>query len=134
MTEVERDVADDEFDDDLGNEDEDDDLDDDDDDLEDEYDDEDDDDDGDGDAGNRSAAPIASAVLHHVVASLVDEPDAVEVTASERRGRVRLSVLVSPGDRGRVIGRRGRVAGLIRSVVGAAGTKDGVSVDVEFVD
>lgn len=79
-------------------------------------------------------APTATAVLTHVVKSIVDAPDAVEVDASESRGRVRLEVKVGPGDLGRVIGRRGRTAQSIRTVVRAAATRDGAEVDVDFVD
>jgi len=79
-------------------------------------------------------APTATAVLTHVVKSIVDAPDAVEVDASESRGRVRLAVKVGPGDLGRVIGRRGRTAQSIRTVVRAAATRDGAEVDVDFVD
>ena len=45
-----------------------------------------------------------------------------------------LNVTVAPGDMGRVIGKRGRVATAIRTVVRAAAVRDGVEVDVEFVD
>ncbi len=41
---------------------------------------------------------------------------------------------MGPDDMGRVIGKRGRVAGAIRTVVRAAAVRDGVDVDVEFVD
>ena len=68
-------------------------------------------------AGNGALAPTAAAVLTHVVRSIVDDPDAVQVDASEGRGRVRLDVRVGPGDLGRVIGRRGRTAQSIRTVV-----------------
>ena len=71
-------------------------------------------------AGNGALAPTAAAVLTHVVRSIVDDPDAVQVDASEGRGRVRLDVRVGPGDLGRVIGRRGRTAQSIRTVVRAA--------------
>jgi predicted RNA-binding protein YlqC (UPF0109 family) len=79
-------------------------------------------------------APVATAVLTHVVRSIVDNPDAVKVEGSNARIRVRLEVQVGPGDLGRVIGRRGRTAQSIRSVVRAAATRDGVDVDVDFVD
>ncbi len=82
-----------------------------------------------------ASAPTAIAVLGHVVRSIVDEPDAVQVDAQEgARGKVRLEVRVAPGDLGRVIGRRGRTAGNIRSVVRAAATRDGVDVDIDFED
>ncbi len=85
-------------------------------------------------AGNEALAPTAAAVLTHVVRSIVDDPDAVQVDASESRGRVRLDVRVGPGDLGRVIGRRGRTAQSIRTVVRAAASRDDTEVDIEFLD
>ena len=66
--------------------------------------------------------------------SIVDDPDAVQVDTSESRGKVRLDVRVGPGDLGRVIGRRGRTAQSIRTVVRAAAARDEIDVDVEFLD
>jgi predicted RNA-binding protein YlqC (UPF0109 family) len=86
------------------------------------------------DPNNEIPAPIASAVLTHIVRSIVDEPDAVQVDGARGRNRVRLEVRVGPGDLGRVIGRRGRTAQSIRTVVRAAATRDGVDVDVDFAD
>ena len=83
---------------------------------------------------NRIPAPTATAVLTHVVRSIVDDADAVQVDAVEGRNRLKLEVKVGPGDLGRVIGRRGRTAQSIRTVVRAAATRDGVEVDVDFVD
>ncbi len=85
-------------------------------------------------ADGAGEAPVATAVLTHVVRSIVDNPDAVRVEGSNARNRVRLEVQVGPGDLGRVIGRRGRTAQSIRSVGRAAATGDGVDVDVVFVD
>ena len=81
-----------------------------------------------------SPAPIATAVLAHIVSSIVDDPTAVQVEGTEGRNCVRLEVRVGPGDLGRVIGRRGRTAQSIRTVVRAAATRDGVDVDVDFAD
>ncbi len=83
---------------------------------------------------DQSPAPTATAVLTHVVRSIVDDADAVHVDAVEGRNRLKLEVKVGPGDLGRVIGRRGRTAQSIRTVVRAAATRDGVEVDVDFVD
>jgi predicted RNA-binding protein YlqC (UPF0109 family) len=82
-----------------------------------------------------SAEPTtATTVLEYLVRELVDEPDAVNVDlVSGRRGPT-LEVSVAPGDMGRVIGRRGRIATAIRTVVRAAAVKDGTEVDVDFVD
>lgn len=79
-------------------------------------------------------APIATAVLMHIVTSMVDQPDAVRVEATTGKSRVRLEVTVGDGDLGRVIGRRGRTAQSIRTVVRAAAVRDGVDVDVDFAD
>jgi len=83
---------------------------------------------------NQLAIPTAVAVLTHVVRSIVDDPDAVQVDEVEGRNRVKLEVKVGPGDLGRVIGRRGRTAQSIRVLVRAAAAKDGHEVDVDFVD
>lgn len=84
---------------------------------------------------NELEAPTAVAVLEHIVRSIVDDADAVEVSSSTGRGdKVKLEVRVGPGDLGRVIGRRGRTAQSIRTVVRAAAVNDDVEVDVDFVD
>ena len=80
------------------------------------------------------SAPTAVAVLGHIVRSIVDVPDAVEVTTTESGDRTHLDVRVGPGDLGRVIGRRGRTAASIRTVTRAAAARDGVEVDIEFLD
>jgi predicted RNA-binding protein YlqC (UPF0109 family) len=81
-----------------------------------------------------SEAPTAQAVTEYVVRELVDDPDAVSVELVDGRRGPTLEVNVGPGDMGRVIGRRGRMANAIRTVVRAAAAKDGVEVDVDFVD
>ncbi len=95
----------------------------------------DDDDEGDDDADSANTITAASArsVLEYLARAVVDDPDGVEVEVEEGRP-VTLSVHVSDGDMGRVIGKRGRVANAIRTVVRAAAARDGVEVDVEFVD
>ena len=80
------------------------------------------------------SAPTAAAVLEHIVRSIVDQPDAVSVEVTEDGDRTRLDVRVGDGDLGRVIGRRGRTAASIRTVTRAAAAKDGVDVDIEFLD
>ena len=88
----------------------------------------------DDDGDEAEPAPTAISVLDLLVTSLVDDPDAVRIDPIEQRGRVRLEVRVGPDDMGRVIGKRGRVANAIRTVVRAAAVRDGVDVDVEFED
>ena len=81
------------------------------------------------------SAPTAVAVLTHIVKSIVDHPDEVEVQLSDTDDGIRLDVTVADGDMGRVIGKRGRVASAIRTVVRAAGHDDDSGpIEVEFVD
>jgi predicted RNA-binding protein YlqC (UPF0109 family) len=76
----------------------------------------------------------AQAVLEHIARSIVDDPDAVRVDVSSQRGGVRLDLHVASSDMGRIIGRRGRVAQALRSVVRAAAAKDGTDAAVDIVD
>lgn len=91
-------------------------------------------DDGDIDGGNDLPGAHAIDVLAYLVESIVEDPDGVGVELDDTGSRVRLNVTVSPGDMGRVIGKRGRVANAIRTVVRAAAVRDELEVDVEFVD
>lgn len=106
--------------------------------LDDEEDEDDDDDDEAGAvAGNtvdRLDGGTARAVLEHLARSIVEEPDAVTIDVGEARGQTRLSLRVAPGDMGRVIGKRGRVAQAIRAVVRAAAARDGADATVDIVD
>lgn len=56
-------------------------------------------------------------VVEVVAKALVDDPDAVEVTESEHRGVAVVELFVSPEDLGRVIGRQGRTASALRTLV-----------------
>jgi len=83
---------------------------------------------------NRIPAATARDVCEYLVKAVVEEPDGVEVDVVERRGRSLIEVRVAQGDMGRVIGKRGRIAQSIRTVVRAAAVRDGAEVDVDFVD
>jgi uncharacterized protein len=84
---------------------------------------------------NRVYGAMAKAVLEYLARNIVDEPDGVSIEAEEgRRGDVRLSLHVAPDDMGKVIGRRGRTAQAIRTVVRAAGAREGTEVNVDIVD
>ena len=83
---------------------------------------------------NQKPAATATGVLDYLVRALVDEPDDVQVDAVDRSGGVQLEVRVAPGDMGRIIGRRGRTAQAIRAVTRAAAVKDGVDVNIEFLE
>ncbi|HUR13413.1 MAG TPA: RNA-binding protein [Mycobacteriales bacterium] len=76
---------------------------------------------------------MLEAALEHLVKGIVDNPDDVTVDlVSGRRGRT-LEVRVHPDDLGKVIGRSGRTAKALRTVVAAIGGK-GVRVDVVDTD
>lgn len=83
---------------------------------------------------DRTEVETAVAVADYLVRELVDDPDAVGVDVISGRRGPTLEVSTGPGDMGRVIGRRGRTATAIRTVVRAAAAKDGVEVDIDFVD
>ena len=84
--------------------------------------------------GNRLLGAVPRNVLEYLAKSIVDDPEAVVVEVEEGRGSVSLRLHVAPSDMGRVIGRRGRVAQAIRTVVRAAGAKEGVEAEVDIVD
>ncbi|MGO8876184.1 MAG: KH domain-containing protein [Acidimicrobiales bacterium] len=83
---------------------------------------------------NRVHGAAARAVLEHVTRALVDDPDSVVVEVSEGRGGLRFSVHVAQGDMGRLIGRKGRTAQAIRTLVRAAAAGDGTEASVDIVD
>ena len=86
------------------------------------------------DLGNRVEGGTARSVLEHVARSIVDDPDGVTVEVAEGRGGVRLSLHVAQGDMGRIIGRRGRTAQALRTLVRAAAARDGQEASVDIVD
>ena len=62
---------------------------------------------------------------------LADHPDKVEVKESEQAGLLTLQLFVAEEDKGRIIGKQGKVIKAIRSVVSAAASKDGKKTVVE---
>lgn len=78
---------------------------------------------------------IVERVVSYVTRQIVEDPDSVVVEViDEGDEAVVAEVRTAKSDMGRVIGRRGRVARAIRTVAGAAGDEEGVSVAVEFLD
>ncbi|HMQ37995.1 MAG TPA: RNA-binding protein [Micropruina sp.] len=72
--------------------------------------------------------------LEHLVRGLVANPDDVRVSDSDRRRPRTLEVRVHPEDIGKVIGRQGRTASALRTVVGALAGRETVRVDFVDVD
>ncbi len=67
-----------------------------------------------------------------IAMSLVDHPDEVVVTETETDSAITIELKVSQDDMGKVIGKQGRIAKAIRTVVKAAATKDDKKVIVEI--
>ena len=67
-----------------------------------------------------------------IAKALVDHPEEVVVTESENDGTCVIELHVASTDMGKVIGKQGRIAKAIRSVVKAASTKENMKVDVEI--
>lgn len=81
-----------------------------------------------------SEEALAQSVLHYIVSSIVNRPDEVIISVSDGQRATRYEVQVGDGDMGRVIGRRGRTAEAIRTVVRAAAATEEQNIEVEFVD
>lgn len=73
-------------------------------------------------------------LVEFLVKSLVDEPDEVRIRARERDQQTTIELSVAPGDLGKVIGRQGRTARAIRTIVSAAGQKSRRRYAVEILD
>jgi predicted RNA-binding protein YlqC (UPF0109 family) len=84
--------------------------------------------------GNRVVGALSRSVLEYLARAIVDDAESVVVEADEGRKRVTLRLHVAPSDMGRIIGRRGRVAQAIRTVVRAAGAREGLDIVVDIVD
>lgn len=68
-----------------------------------------------------------------IAKALVDNPDEVVVTEKTEGKNVTVELHVAASDMGKVIGKQGRIAKAIRSVVKAASSKDNMRVDVEII-
>lgn len=73
-------------------------------------------------------------VLTYIAKSIVDNPDDVEVNEVNEDDEIVLELRVNPDDMGKVIGKRGRTAKAIRTMVKAAATRGGVNATVEIVE
>jgi predicted RNA-binding protein YlqC (UPF0109 family) len=71
-------------------------------------------------------------ILTDIAKAIVDEPDAVTVVENDNGSSVVLTLSVAGPDMGKVIGRNGRIAKAIRTVMKAAANADGKKVTVEI--
>ncbi len=72
-------------------------------------------------------------VVDAVARQLVDHPEEVEVTTTERRSGVCVEVRTADGDLGKMIGRQGRTAAAVRTLVSITAELEGSEASVEFV-
>lgn len=72
-------------------------------------------------------------LVYYLATNLVDDPEQVEVTAEQRGSAVHLNLRVPEGEMGKVIGRQGRIARALRTVVTIAGSRHNLraSLDIE---
>ena len=68
-----------------------------------------------------------------IAKSLVDSPDDVLVTQEENEDEILLQLRVAQDDMGKVIGKQGRIAKALRTVVKAAGAKDNLNMTVDIL-
>lgn len=73
------------------------------------------------------------SLVEFIAKSLVDDPMEVNVTERRQNGDVRLSLSVADEDMGRVIGRNGRVANAMRSLLRVAASRKGVHVSLDIL-
>jgi predicted RNA-binding protein YlqC (UPF0109 family) len=76
----------------------------------------------------------ARSLCEYLVRRLVDDPDAVSVTEEAGDGGTVLRIAVASDDRGKVIGRQGRVVRALRTVVRAGGARSSERVALEIVE
>lgn len=78
-------------------------------------------------------SPLRS-VVETIARALVDHPDSVQVTESERRGTTVLELRTAPGDMGKIIGRQGRTAAALRTLVAVTAEKYGKRAQLDIRD
>jgi uncharacterized protein len=79
-------------------------------------------------------ASHAAAVVEVIARALVDAPDAVKVTEHEHRGTTLIELTVAQADAGKVIGRQGRIADALRTMVAATAQHQGQKAVLEIRD
>jgi len=87
-----------------------------------------------GPQGDQSAPSPLRAVVEVVVRALVDHPDAVKVTESARRGVTVLELRTAPGDMGKIIGRQGRTAAALRTLLAVTAERHGQRAQLDIKD
>jgi len=81
----------------------------------------------------RAGNPLRD-VVEVIARALVDQPDAVRVSEQERRGMTVLELNTAPGDMGKIIGRQGRTAAALRTLVAVTAERHGRRAQLDIRD
>ena len=85
-------------------------------------------------SGDGAVSSPLRAVVEVIARALVDKPDSVRVTETERRGMAVLELTTAPGDMGKIIGRQGRTAAAFRTLVALTAEKHGKRAQLDIRD
>ena len=85
------------------------------------------------DAAQAKTSPLC-AVVEVVARALVDHPGSVKVKESTRRGTTIVELTTAPGDMGKIIGRQGRTAAALRTLVSVTAERHGIRAQLDIRD
>jgi predicted RNA-binding protein YlqC (UPF0109 family) len=87
-----------------------------------------------GDLGQAVKPSPLTTVVEVVARALVDHPDSVKVRESTRRGMTVIELTTAPGDMGKIIGRQGRTAAALRTLVAVTAERHGLRAQLDIRD
>lgn len=73
-------------------------------------------------------------ILETIILNLVDDKETVEISEKETNNLIELQVKISKDDMGKVIGKQGRIANAIRTLMKSVAGKENKKINIEFVD
>jgi len=73
-------------------------------------------------------------ILETIILSLVDNKDAVKITETQTDNFIKLQVKVSSEDMGKVIGKQGKIANAIRTIMKSFAVKENKKISIDFMD
>lgn len=73
-------------------------------------------------------------ILETIILNLVDDNESIEITEKEADNLIELQVKISKDDMGKVIGKQGRIANAIRTLMKSVAGKENKKINIEFVD
>ena len=73
-------------------------------------------------------------ILKTIIENLVDDKNSISIEKHEERNKVTFKIKVNQNEMGKVIGRQGKIAHSIRTLMKSVGAKEQKKVDIEFLD